>query len=204
MDVARWGLGVTYPTKITAVGGHFMFDDDQNTPNVLMALFEFPSERGGGDKKKILQFEVRHWICNNEGDLSEGFQKKDEAGGYKTSNVNVIGNLFYGSEGYMQKTVTEWKTFMGQRREPGPAGAGLANHYQNFIDAIRANDRKLLTTSIEEGCYSCALIHFANISYRLGRSLTFDPQTEKFVNDEEANALLKRDYRPPFVVPEKV
>jgi hypothetical protein len=93
---------------------------------------------------------------------------------------------------------------LGKYREPGPSGTGLANHYQNFIDAIRANDRKLLTTTIEEGHYSCALIHFANISYRLGRSLEFDPQTERFVNDDEANALLKRDYREPFVVPEKV
>jgi hypothetical protein len=37
--IARWGLGVTLPTKITAVGGHFMFDDTQETPNVLMAIF---------------------------------------------------------------------------------------------------------------------------------------------------------------------
>lgn len=66
MDIARWGLGVTLPTKITAVGGHFMFDDAQETPNVLMALFRFPNPKGGGDKKKILQFEVRHWIANGE------------------------------------------------------------------------------------------------------------------------------------------
>ena len=181
-----------------------MFDDDQTTPNNLMVMFEFPNEKGGNDKKKIMQFEVRHWICNNEGGLSKGFNVKDEAGGYKTSNVNVVGNMFYGSKGYMQKTVNEWKTFMGKHREPGPSGSGLANHYQNFIDAIRAHNSSILTTTIEEGHYSCALIHFANISYRLGRSLNFDPETERFVNDEEANVMLKRKYREPFVVPDKV
>jgi len=204
VDVARWGLGVKYPTKITAMGGHFMFDDDQTTPNTLMAMFEFPNENGGDDKKKIMHFEVRHWICNNEGDLSVGFNIKDESGGYKTSNVNVIGNMFYGSKGYMQKTVSQWKTFMGKHREPGPSGSGLANHYQNFIDAIRAKNRNILNTTIEEGHYSCALIHFANISYRLGRSLNFDPKTERFINDDEANGMLKREYREPFVVPEEV
>jgi len=204
MDVARWGLGVTLPTKVCAMGGHFMFDDDQNTPNVLIAMFEFPSSAGGGDKKKILQFEVRHWITNNEGSLSKGFNIKDEAGGYMTSNVNVIGNLFYGSKGYMTKTSREWKTYLGKHREPGPTGSGVANHYQNFIDAIRANDPNRLSSSIREGFYSCALIHLANISYRLGRSLEFDPRQGQFLNDSEANALLRRDYRKPFVVPEKV
>jgi predicted dehydrogenase len=201
-DIARWGLNVKLPTKINAVGGHFMFDDDQDTPNVLMALFEFPNEEGGGDKKKIMQFEVRHWICNNEGEFSPGFNIKDDQGGYMVSNVNVIGNLFYGSEGYMAKSVNEWKTFMGKRREPGPTGSGLANHYQNYIDAIRANDPGILTAPIEEGFYTCATIHLGNISYRLGRTINFDPVKQEIIGDEEASKMLTREYRAPFVVEE--
>ena len=61
MDIARWGLGVTLPTKISSIGGHFMFDDDQETPNTQISVLEFPNQAGGGDKKKLLQFEVRHW-----------------------------------------------------------------------------------------------------------------------------------------------
>ncbi|VAX14957.1 NADH-dependent dehydrogenase [hydrothermal vent metagenome] len=202
MDVARWGLGVKLPTKVSAMGGHFMFDDDQNTPNTLSAVFEFPNDQGGGDKKKILQFETRHWICNNEGDLSKGFNVKDEDGGYMTSNVNVVGNLFFGSEGYMSKTVNNWKTFMGKHREPGKTGGGLGNHYQNFTDAIRANDSDILTAPIEEGFYSCALVHLANISYRLGRTINFDPDKQVIIGDEEASTMLTREYREPFVVPE--
>ncbi len=64
MDVARWGLGVKLPTKINSIGGHFVFDDAQNTPNNQITVFEFPNSKGGGDKKKMLQFEVRHWITN--------------------------------------------------------------------------------------------------------------------------------------------
>jgi predicted dehydrogenase len=201
-DIARWGLNVKLPTKINAVGGHFMFDDDQDTPNVLMALFEFPNDQAGGDKKKIMQFEVRHWICNNEGGFSPGFNLKDDQGGYMVSNVNVIGNLFYGSEGYMAKSTSDWKTFMGKRREPGPTGSGLANHYQNYIDAIRANDPGILTAPIEEGFYTCATIHLGNISYRLGRSINFDPEKQKIIGDEEASKMLTREYRKPYVVEE--
>ncbi len=201
MDVARWGLGVELPTKISAVGGHFLFDDDQATPNDLIAVFEFPNPTGGGDRKKILQFEVRGWCTNREGGIGEEAKDVQE---YMVDRVNVIGNLFYGSKGYMVKDVNRWQAFLGKNREPGPSGEGLADHYANFIEAIRARDHRKLTTSIREGHYSCALVHFANISYRLNRTLHFDPGTQRFTGDSEADAMLRRDYREPFVVPEKV
>lgn len=198
MDIARWGLGVTLPTKITTMGAHVMFDDDQQTPNVLMAMFEFPNPTGEGDKKKILQFEVRHWISNRE-----GFTQIDNenATGYMKDPVNNIGNIFYGSKGYMIKNVEEWQTFMGKEKQPGTKGSGMGNHYQIFCDAIRANDKKLLTSSIEDGHYSAALIHLANISYRLGRTLYFDPVTEQISGDFEANAMLTKVYRKPYELP---
>lgn len=202
MDIARWGLGVKLPTKICAMGGHVMFDDDQQTPNVLMAMFEFPNPSGGGDKKKILQFEVRHWISNNEDPM---WMKQASTDGYmSTSAGNTVGNLFFGSKGYMAKNTNQWRTYMGEKREPGPAGEGSGNHYEAFVNAIREPNPETFNRGIEEGFYSCALIHLGNISYRLGRSLDFDPETMTFPHDAEANAMLKREYREPFVVPEKV
>ena len=202
MDVARWGLGVKLPTRITSMGGHIMFDDAQNTPNVLMSMFEFPNEAGLGDKKKILQFEVRHWISNREVWLGDD---NSDTTGYMKSAANTIGNLFYGSKGYMAKNVDKWQTYMGKERELGPSGSGLANHYQNFIDAIRANDPSMLNGSIDDGVYSCTLMHLGNISYQLGRSLEFDPIKMKFKNDKEADGLISREeYRHPFVIPENV
>jgi hypothetical protein len=115
-----------------------------------------------------------------------------------------VGNIFYGSKGYMLKDGDGWQTFMGKGREPGESGKGLGNHYQNYIDAIRANNPALLTAPIEEGFYSCALIHLANISYRLGRTLDINPETLTVLNDPEANAMLAKAYRKPFVLPKKV
>lgn len=202
MDVARWGLDVELPVKVSTMGGHFMFDDAQNTPNVLMAMFEFPNQEGKGDKKKLLQFEVRHWYTNGEVDL-EG--ENSDSSGYMKSSANNIGNLFYGSKGYMVKNVDEWKTYMGSDGEPGPAGSGLGNHYQNFVDTIRANDPSMLNGKIKDGVHSCMVMHIGNISYQLGRSLEFDPETMRFVNDDEANSMISREeYREPFVIPEKV
>ncbi len=209
MDIARWGLGVEMPTKVMSLGGHFMFNDAQTTPNSQIAVFEFAAETQGGDKKKILQFEVRHWITNNEGDLASSFVD-DQATGYMTSDANVIGNLFYGSEGYMVIHSGWFKTFLGKKREPGPSAQATnhadLDHYQLFIDAIRANDPSLLADrgSVQDGHYSCTLMHLANMSAQLGRSLDWDPQAERVIDDDEANAMLKRNYREPFVVPEKV
>lgn len=177
------------------MGAHVMFDDDQQTPNVQMAMCEFSNPKGGGDRKKILQFEVRHWITNYEGD----FGKPPD---------NNIGNIFYGSEGYLVMHGGRWQSYLGRKREPGPSGQEKGNpdreHYQNFIDAIRANDASIVRGNVEEGHYSCSLIHLANASYRLGRSLSFDPATQQVVNDDEANRMLTREYRKPFVVPQQV
>jgi len=115
-----------------------------------------------------------------------------------------MGNLFFGSKGYMAKDVNAWRTFMGEKREPGETGSGLGNHYENFIKAVREPDPAVFNKGIEDGFYSCAVIHLGNIAYRLGRTLTFDPATLTFPGDAEANALLTREYRAPYVVPDKV
>ena len=180
LDLARWGLGVGLPRKVQCMGGHFLFEDDQETPNVQTASFEYP------DQKKLLTFEVRHWISNSEGD-------------------SQVGVFIYGSEGYVEiSKYNAYRTFLGRKREPGPGREEGGNHYVNFIDAVRSRKPQHLNSEIEEGHISSSLAHLANIAYRTGRSLTFDPQQEQFPQDQEANQYLKRRYRPPFVVPEKV
>ncbi len=189
LDVARWGLGIDdHPVKVSASGAHVMFDDDQETPNILSASFEYPST--GSGRKRILNFEVRHWITNSEGGLG---------------GENTIGVIFYGSEGYLSvDSGGNWKSFLGKKREPGPQAEAPGDHFKNFLDAVRKRDAQALNCNLEEGHKSAALAHLANISYRLDRSLHFDPATERFKADEEANSMLSRDYRPPFVVPADV
>jgi predicted dehydrogenase len=195
MDICRWGLGVRLPTKVHAMGGHFMFDDDQQTPNTQIATFEFDKQ----GKKVILVFEVRHWMTNNEAGIG---QRRSEQGRFDS---NCIGNLFYGSQGYMAiDGYNSYKTFLGREQQPGPSRREGGSNWANFIQAVRSRKASDLNAEIEEGHLSSALVHLANISYRLGRALNFDPKTERFVNDPEANRMLRRQYRAPFVVPEKV
>ena len=203
IDTARWGLGKdTLPSKIHSSGGYWAFDSDQETPNTQSATFTW-------DDGKQLQFEVRGLYTNDEHGIR-------------------IGNLFYGTEGWMHLDINGFRTWRGRSEEPGPSmeavlvsdEAGIGGpqgftetgahtssrliHRQNFIDAVRNQDPTLLSADILEGHLSSSLCHLANISYRLGRELTFDQHAERFVGDSQADSYLSRQYRHPYVVPEEV
>jgi hypothetical protein len=189
VDICRWAFGVKHPTKVSAIGGKFMFDDDQETPNTLSASYEFVVD----GKPKMMTFEVRHWYSNHEGNID----------GARPGNT--IGNLFYGSKGYVViDNYNKYYSFMGPKQEPGPAKTAGGDHFGNFIEAVRTRKRETLNAEIEEGALSCVLVHLANISYRLGRTLHWDEKTWTVKGDNEANKMLTREYRKPYVVPEKV
>ena len=82
--------------------------------------------------------------------------------------------------------------------------AEATGHIENFLKAVRSRKPKELTADIEVGVISASLVHIANASYRTGRKLAVDAQAMKFLGDAEANGLLTRMYRAPYVVPEKV
>jgi predicted dehydrogenase len=204
-DVARWGVNKNeHPVKISSSGGYFAFDSDQQTPNTQAATFEYPDG-------KILQFEVRGLYTNGESAIASGQQTTEQ------EDIK-IGNLFFGTEGWMSINGSTWKTYFGRKNEPGPSsetvepaadpmdltGTGGEGHLANFIRALRSGKKEDLTCDIEVGYMSSALPHLANISYRLGRNLTFDGNKEKFVGDSKANQMLTRKYRKPYVVPNRV
>jgi len=147
----------------------------------------------------MIVFEVRHWMSNNEAGIGHRTNNRGEF------DSNCIGNVFYGSEGYMAiDGYNSYKTFLGKKQEPGPARSEGGSNWENFIKAVRSRKREDLNADIEEGHLSAALMHLTNISYRIGRSIEFDPATEQILKDAEANAMLRDKYREPFVVPEKV
>jgi len=182
-DMCMWGLDVGLPEKITAMGGKFLWDDCKETPEILSSTFLYPKE------KKIIEFEVRHWNTNYEDGVK-------------------VGNIFYGDKGYMLiKGYDSYETFLNvgsEKYEPGPSRKAGGDHFKNFIEAVRTRDKSLLNAPVETAHLSSALAHLGNISYRLERQLTFNPAAELFIGDDEANSMLTRNYRSPYVVPDKV
>jgi predicted dehydrogenase len=195
VDIARWGLGVKYPTKVSCIGGHFMFDDDQETPNTLTATYEFNQ----GGKKRMMVFEVRHWMSNHEAGIGDAKSKSGR------KDPNTIGNLFYGSKGHLAiDGYATYKTWLGQNQDPGPEDHKGGDHFANFIDVVRSRKKEDLHAPIEEGAISTTLVHLANISYRLGRTINFDAEKYVCPGDAEATRMFTRNYREPFIVKQKV
>lgn len=185
-DLCMWGLGVdSLPERITSMGGKFLWDDCKEVPEIQTSVYHYPKER------KIIQFEVRNW-CTNQEDGAD------------------VGNIFYGDKGYMVvKGYGTYETYLGQNREPGPKRSEKGEqtlHFQNWFDAIRAHDMSIQNGPVQTGHLSSALAHLGNISYRLGRQLEFDPVAERFIGEgeNEANAMLSRNYRAPYILPEMV
>ncbi len=187
MDLARWGLGVSLPDRIQATGDKVLFDDDKEVPNYLLATFTYP------EKRKTLVFEVRPWHTNDEGQ-------------FDPNGRSSMGVVFLGSEGVMHLSAKGYKTYLGEKKEPGPARESKEDfrRFEMFFDAVRSRKSEDLAVGIEDGHFTSAHSHLANIAYRVGRTVRFDPTAERFPDDPEADALLKGRYRPPFVIPEEV
>ena len=193
-DLCMWGLDVGFPTKITSMGGKYLWDDAKETPETLTSTYNYPEEN------KIIQFEVRPWCTNTEQGVT-------------------VGNIFYGDKGILVVDgYDKYQTYMGQERTPGKSGddggesgtgmergaGGTTGHFANFIEAVRKHDKSILNAPVETAHLASGLAHLGNIAYRTGRVLEFDPKAEKFVNDSEADTYLTRDYREGYEIPENV
>src|SRR5436309_559329 len=125
--------------------------------------------------------------------------------GPKDAKTNTVGNIFYGSKGYLAiDGYDAYRTWLNDSAEPGPHGKGSGDHYANFVECIRSRRAQDIHSPIEEAHISTTLVHLANASYRLGRTLRFDPVKEQVIGDDEANRLLRGSYRAPYIVPEEI
>jgi predicted dehydrogenase len=212
LDIARWGLNKNeHPVSVYSAGGLYgLYRDEkpqedktpgvlvygdvetyghdktsQETPNTQTATFKY-------NDGTLLEFEVRGRFTNHEG-----------------SKGQEVGNLFFGSDGWLEIYGDTWNAFKGRERIPFASSkegnnGQLAAHYANFAESIREGSNDILHCDINEGFYSSALPHLANISYRVGHQLRFMGENERFANDPEADLMLTREYRDPYIVPENV
>ena len=213
IGMCRWGLGdPEWPKTAYAQGGKFVYTDDQETPNTLLASYDY-----GG---RQIVFEVRGLLTNAEGAAVQRRPGPSASGAVAppteepaakplpyTRPMNVqIGNLFFGSEGWAAMSDQGFQAFKGEGneliQEDRPEGRGDATglHMQNFLAACRSRNEKDLHDPISNAHLSASLCHLANISYRAGRKLTLDAGP-KFTGDAEATKMITRPkYRAPYIV----
>jgi predicted dehydrogenase len=182
-DIARWGLDKSeHPVRIASMGGYYGPESSQETPDTQTTLFEYAD----GIQ---LEFATRGQYTNDEGTQKIGNDEKGPGSAMPADEPTA------GQGGPQAPQSGSDPMVLTSIEYP---------HYQNFVDAIRANDPKILTCDVLEGHLSSTLPHLANVSYRVGRAVTFDGKNERFVKDKDADKLLTREYRKGFEVPDKV
>ncbi len=167
LDVARWGLGVDYPKRVTCNGGRYEFDDDQETPDTTIATFDF-------------------------GPVGITW---DGSSCHPRTHEKLPFVTFYGDQGSMETDGGGYKIFdlKGKPTGEGNGDAGDRIHIANFLDSIR--NGKTPNSEIAEGAKSTLLIHLGNIAYRTGHTLQIDQTNGHILDDHDAQALWKREYR---------
>jgi predicted dehydrogenase len=186
LDIARWALDTAvtargepplgFPRAVSAVGGKYYFDDDQEWPDTLMVNYDYPG--------RVLTYEMRVWSPYPMEGESEGA-------------------AVYGDQGYIVIGNGRWRAFdpKGNIVQEDSGGYNDAGHAQNFIDCMHSRERP--TADLETvGHPSSVLCHLGNASWRAGRTLRFDPESYTFPGDDNANQYLTRaEYRAPWTLP---
>jgi predicted dehydrogenase len=183
VDLARWGLGVEFPTKVTSSGGRYRYQDDWETPDTQMISLEF------GDKS-LITWEGRSCNgINNEGS-SVGVIFYGEEG-----SVNIGGGNAYAIYDLKNKLVKEVKydRTVDARNLSDPTQELDAIHIQNMFDAIRKGTP--LAAEINGGQASTLLVQLGNIAQRSGETLNIDAKNGHILNSKEASKYWSREYQ---------
>jgi predicted dehydrogenase len=167
LDLARWGMGVEYPTQVSCVGGRYCYADDQETPDTGVAVYHF-------------------------GDVGITWEQSS-CQPRKGEGLPFV--AFYGERGILHITDPGYKILDrdGKVAEQQPGQFSDVVHIADFLKCVRSGSRP--NSDIEEAQKSTLLCHLGNISYRLGRTLHFDPAKRKIVGDAEALKFWGREYR---------
>jgi predicted dehydrogenase len=179
IDYARWGLGVeTHPSLVAAVGGRYFFDNGAEFPDTQQVCYQYPAA-GPSSKTKMLIYEERLWSTSYPHNCDSGAE-------------------FYGTQGqmFLSRRGKIEVILDGKGRQPldvPQIDQNTEAHVADFIDAIRTGRRSNADAQIAH--LTTSLCHLGNIAIRLGRSLRFDPNQERFIDAPDADALVARGYR---------
>jgi len=177
IDYCRYVMGIEeMPSAINCSGGMFFFDDDQQWPDTMLVSYEYP--------RHVLQYEMRLWSRPRLLNLTEGA-------------------AIYGENGWVLVTNNSWKAFDAKNKlvKEGGSKDALEAHIRNFLDAVRSRQRDALNQEIYPGHVSTMMCHAGNISWRTGKKIRFNAESETF-DDPDANHYLGREHRQGYELPE--
>jgi len=189
MDVVHWAMEVDAPRTIMATGGKYVLNDNRETPDTLEVMYQYPASAVSG-KEFVARFSNR--VANGHG---------PDGHSYGIQFYGTDGTLFIDRGGY---TMWPEASHLGPERfnsESVISSGGSAQHYPhvlNFLDCLKSRQKPNSDVETMHRSTSAGLL--GAIAYKLGRKLTWDAEQEQFPGDAEANKLLTKEYRKPWVV----
>lgn len=179
-DYALWGLGVdSNPSIVSAAGGKYFFDDDQEFPDTQQVTFESNTNGKIGDRRMLI-YEQKLWSTTYPFNVDSGVEF-----------YGTAGKMFLSKRGKFEvrgsdNKVRDIKLSASPRTEIG-------QNHQNWLDCIKSGGEPY--ANVNAAVQTAMAVHLGNIATRLQRTLRFDAAAEQVIEDQEANSLLTRKYR---------
>ena len=184
MDHITWWSEEPYPKKVSSFGGRHIKRDNTDAPDTQIAQFDY--------ENFTAVWEHRQYAANNAEKHNLGIYF------YGTEGTMHIGWVGDGATVYPSNKNKDIINVPPQLHEPDQQN--IPELFADFLDSIKNNKRSVC--DIEIGHRSTSLSLLGMLSLKLGRSVEWDGDKELIVGDEEANSMLKREYRDPWKYPE--
>jgi predicted dehydrogenase len=196
LDMTRWMLGLGWPKRVSSSGGILVSKGSKaNITDTQTVTFDY-------DDVKIV-WQHRSWGDGPDPKYPWGATLYGDKGTLKASVFSYdFTPSTRGQQPIHQDVVYELEQFPEDKTEKDlekQCAPAIRRHMQDWIAAIGTRGRPV--ADIEEGYISTASCILGNLSMQLGRTLAWDPAAGRVVGDAEANRLLARKYRAPWVHP---
>jgi predicted dehydrogenase len=169
----RGGLANCLPGRVSSTAGIYWLKDAKEVPDMQVVNYDY------GDF--MLVWELRSF------------------GRHRPLEAASSGAAFYGNEGALVIGANNWTFYPRDGGAGTTVKGGPEAHEKNFLECVKSRQRP--NADVEIGRLSTTLCHLGNISHHLGRDVRFDPKTETFGSDKQANAYLTKQYRSTYPLP---
>lgn len=178
INICLWAMGSEPPSRISSSGGKFVLDDNTETPDTQVTVYDFPSY--------TLVFE--HMLL---GGLGPGGRP------HGMSFTGTEGTVIIDAGGWEIIPEPKRDSLQAVRHEAGPDARPA--HVRDFLDCVKS--RRQPVENLEVGHFVSTVAHLGNIALRTQREIKWDAQRERIPGDREANAQVACDYRRPWKLP---
>lgn len=178
INMLMMGMDDQPPRTVSASGGKLLHDDNTETPDTLVTVYEFPG--------CLLIWEHRAGLNNGINGRSWGVEW-----------CGSEGTIILNDEGWEVRTEPK-QANLDNRKMPG-SGDPRPAHVRNFLECVKS--RKPPVLNLEIGHRVSTVAHLGNVAYRSGRKIVWDAVNEGVVGDPEADKLVGAEYRKPWTLP---